>query len=83
MARRATYSFWRIVSNGFELGEFRTYGSILGLLSITTLECDAVALVLQTLGSNQTLNLRGLGVRLLTLTLRLDLTTDNELADLN
>jgi hypothetical protein len=41
-----------------------------------------VALVLQTLGSNQTLDFRGLGIRLLALTLWLHLTTDNELADL-
>jgi hypothetical protein len=41
-----------------------------------------VALVLQTLGSNQALDLRGLGVWLLALTLWLDFTADNELADL-
>ena len=60
-----------------------TYSSILGLLSVTALQCDAVALMLETLGSNQTLDLGGLGVWLLTLTLWLNLTTDNELADLN
>jgi len=41
-----------------------------------------VALVLQTLGSNQTLDLRGLGVWLLAFTLWLDLSADNELANL-
>lgn len=60
-----------------------TYGSILGLLSVTALQCDAVALVLETLGSNQTLDLRGLGIWLLTITLWLNLTADNEFADLN
>jgi len=79
----AAYSFWKIVRAGCGKEGRDTYGSILGLLSIAALECDAVALVLQTLGSNQTLDLRGLGVRLLALTLWLNLTTDNELADLN
>jgi hypothetical protein len=60
----------------------RTYSSILGSLRITALQCDAVALVLKTLWSHQSLDLRGLGVRLLALTLWLDLTTDNKLADL-
>ena len=60
-----------------------TYGSILGLLSVAALECDAVALVLQPLGGNQTLDLRGLGVWLLALTLWLYLSADNEFADLN
>lgn len=83
MARMAAYSFWKIVRTGCDVEDQRTYGSILGLLSVTALECDAVALVLQTLGSNQTLDLRGLGVRLLALTLWLNLTTNNELADLN
>lgn len=38
--------------------------------------------MLQTLGSDQTLDLGGLGVRLGTLLLRLDLAADNVLADL-
>ena len=59
-----------------------TYSSILGLLSVTALQRDAVTLVLETLGSNETLNLGGLGVWLLALTLWLNLTADNELADL-
>jgi hypothetical protein len=41
-----------------------------------------VALVLETLRSNQTLDLRSLGVRLLALALGLDFTADDELADL-
>jgi hypothetical protein len=41
-----------------------------------------VALVLQALGSDQTLDLGGLGVRLGALLLGLDLATDNVLADL-
>jgi len=56
--------------------------SILGALRVAALECDAVALVLQTLRSNQTLDLWCLGVWLLALTLWLNLTTDNELADI-
>lgn len=60
----------------------RTYSSILSTLSIATLECDTVTLVLKTLRSDQTLNLRSLGVWLLAFTLGLDLTTDNELTDL-
>lgn len=49
---------------------------------MTALECDAVALVLETLRSNQALDARSLGVRLLALGLWLDLTADNKLADL-
>ena len=41
-----------------------------------------MALVLQTLGGNQSLDLGGLGVRRLALTLGLDLTSDDVLADL-
>jgi hypothetical protein len=59
-----------------------THGSILGLLGVSSLQCDAVTLVLETLRSNQTLDLGGLGVWLLALTLRLNLATDDELADL-
>lgn len=60
-----------------------TYGSVLGGLGLATLECDAVALVLETLGGDQTLDARGLSVRLGTLLLGLDLTTNDELADLD
>jgi len=57
-------------------------GSILGLLSIATLQGHTVTLVLQTLRSNETLDLGGLGVWLLSFTLWLNLTTDNELANI-
>jgi len=57
-------------------------GSILGLLCVTTLQCNAVALVLQTLGSNQTLDLWCFGIWLLALTLWLNLATNNELANI-
>jgi len=60
-----------------------TYGSVLGGLGLAALECDAVALVLETLGGDQTLDARSLGVRLGALLLGLDLTTDDELADLD
>jgi hypothetical protein len=60
----------------------RTYGSILGALSVAALQRNAVTLVLKTLGSNQTLDLGSLGVWLLALTLWLDFTTDDKLADL-
>lgn len=59
-----------------------TYGLVLDLLGLAALECDPVALVLQTLGSDQTLDLGSLGVRLGALLLGLDLATDNVLADL-
>lgn len=58
------------------------YSSILGALSIAALESDTMTLVLQTLRSDQTLNLGSFGVWFLAFTLWLDLTTDNELADL-
>lgn len=41
-----------------------------------------MALVLETLRSNQTLDLRGLGVRFLALALGLDFAADDELANL-
>jgi len=56
--------------------------SILGSLRVATLECDTVTLVLETLRSNQTLDLGSLGVWLLALALWLNFTTDNELADI-
>jgi hypothetical protein len=49
---------------------------------MTALECDPVTLVLETLRGNQTLDLGSLGVWLLALALRLDLTTNDELANL-
>lgn len=57
-------------------------GSILGLLGVAALQCNAVTLMLETLRSNETLDLGSLGVWLLALTLWLNLTTDNELADI-
>ena len=62
--------------------EMKTYRSILGCLSIAALECNAVTLVLETLRSDETLDLGGLGVWLLALILGLDFTADDELADL-
>jgi len=56
--------------------------SILGLLGVAALECDAVTLVLEALRSDKTLDLGCLGVWLLTLTLWLNLTTNDELANI-
>jgi hypothetical protein len=55
---------------------------VLHLLGLAPLEGSAVALVLQTLRGDQPLDLGGLGVRLLALTLGLDLSSDDVLADL-
>jgi hypothetical protein len=63
-------------------GNISTYGSILGSLRAAALECDTVALVLEALGSDQTLNLGCLGVGLRALLLGLNLAADNELANL-
>lgn len=60
-----------------------TYRLILHLLGLAALERNAVALVLQALRSNQALDARSLGVRLLALALGLDLTPDHVLADLS
>jgi hypothetical protein len=49
---------------------------------LSSLESEAVTLVLETLGSDETLDLWGFRVWLLSFTLWLDFTTDNELADL-
>jgi hypothetical protein len=59
-----------------------TYGSILAGLRAAALEGDPVALVLETLRSDETLDARSLGVRLGALLLGLDLATDDEFADL-
>jgi len=56
--------------------------SILGLLSVTALQCDAVALVLETLRSDQALDLWCLCVWLLSLSLWLNLSSNNELTDI-
>lgn len=84
LARMAAYSFW--IEDQHLLGVWKfekTYSSILGALRVAALECDTVALVLETLRGDQTLDLWRLGVWLLALTLWLNLTTDDELADLN
>lgn len=60
-----------------------TYSLIADLLRLAALEGDPVALVLQALGSDQALDLGGLGVRLLALTLGLHLAADDVLADLD
>ena len=62
--------------------DIRTYRLVLDLLGLAALERNAVALVLETLGSDESLDLGGLGVRLLALALGLDLTSDDVLADL-
>ena len=59
-----------------------TYGSILGRLSSTSLESHPVALVLEALRSDETLDARSLGVGLRALLLGLNLATNDELADL-
>ena len=60
-----------------------TYGGVLGGFRAATLECDAVALVLQALGGDQALDLGSLGVGLCALLLGGNLAADDELADLN
>lgn len=84
------YSFCNIVSTtlphpitwqvGF--GGVETYSSILTSLSTTTLERDAVALVLQALRSDETLDAGGFGVGLRAFFLGLDFAADDEFADL-
>lgn len=59
-----------------------TYGLVLDLLGLAPLEGGTVALVLETLGGDQALDLGGLGVRLLALALGLDLAADDVLANL-
>ena len=61
---------------------FETYSGILGSLGLTTLECNAVTFVLETLRSNESLDLGGFGIWLLALAFRLDFATNNEFADL-
>jgi hypothetical protein len=60
-----------------------TYGLILDLLSLAALESNAVTLVLQALGSDQTLDAGSLGIRPLALALGLDLAANDVLADLS
>lgn len=61
----------------------KTYSLVLDLLSLAALESSAMTLVLEALGSNQTLDLGSLGVWGLALTLGLNLAADDVLADLN
>lgn len=85
LARIAAYSFYEILLAGVmyeEKIDRVTYSSFLGALRVATLECESMTLVLETLRSNQTLDLWCLGVDLLALTLWLNLTTDNEFTDL-
>lgn len=69
-------TYWMDVGRGV------TYSSILGFLGVAALECDTVTLVLKTLGSNETLDLGGLGVWLFAFTLWLNLTTNDESTNL-
>lgn len=79
------YSFWAMLVIVLIPVRYipKTYGSVLGGLGLAALECDPVALVLETLGSDKTLDARSLGVGLGTLSLGLDLTANDELADLD
>lgn len=78
--------FWNFVSivNYKKKGFFleNTHGLVLDLLGLAALESETVALVLQALGGDQSLDLGSLGVRLLALALGLDLSSDDVLADL-
>lgn len=87
LARSWAYSFCnkqisRLIGESGSLRGSKTYGLILDLLSLAALERNAVALVLETLGGDQSLDTGSLGVRLLALALGLNLTSDNVLADL-
>lgn len=59
-----------------------TYSLLLDLLGLAALESETVSLVLEALGSDEALDLGGLGVGLLALTLGLDLAANDVLADL-
>jgi hypothetical protein len=59
-----------------------TYGGVFAGLCSATLERETVTLVLETLGSNEALDARSLGVWLRTLLLGLDLTTNDEFTNL-
>lgn len=64
------------------MGEKKTYGLVLDLLGLAALEGSTVALVLETLGGDESLDLGGLGVGGLALALGLDLAANDVLADL-
>jgi len=57
-------------------------GSVLAGLGTAALDCDAVALVLETLRSDQALDPGGLGIWLRALLLRLHFTADNKFTDI-
>jgi len=88
LAHRRSSSLAEIFLLGLGLGDTLVENGgvfssgVLGLLSVAALQGDTVALVLQALRGNKTLDLWCLGVWLLTLTLWLNLTTDNELANI-
>jgi len=64
------------------MGDGGTYSSILDTLDLTTLKCNTVTLVLETLGSDEALDLGGFGIWFLAFTFGLDLTADYEFANL-
>ena len=59
-----------------------TYRSIFGSFCTATLDGHQMTLMLETLRSDETLDARSFGVRLLALVLRLNLTANDETADL-
>jgi hypothetical protein len=59
-----------------------TYRFVLDLLGLSPLERDSVTLVLEALWGDQPLDAWRLGVRLLALALRLNLSSDDVLSDL-
>ena len=60
-----------------------TYSSVLDTFCLPALQGKTMALVLDALRSNETLDLGSFGVRFLALALGLDFTTDDEFADLD
>ena len=60
----------------------QTHSLILDLLGLAALQRDSVTLVLETLRSDESLDLGSLGVRLLALALGLDLASNDVLSDL-
>ena len=63
-------------------GSGRTYRSILGSFGSAALERDTMTLMLKTLRSDETLDLRGLGVRFFAFGFGLDFTADDKFPDL-
>ena len=60
-----------------------TYRSVLGRFRTTTLESHVVTLMLETLRGDETLDTRSFGIWFLPLALRLNLTANDEAADLS